>query len=85
MGFASSPVFGGALGLVVGSFLNVCIHRLPLRESIMWPSSRCPHCRRELRPYDNIPVISYLILRGRCRSCGGPISVQYPVVELLTF
>ena len=71
-------------GLIVGSFLNVCIHRLPLRESVMWPASRCPHCRAELKPYDNIPVVSYLMLRGRCRSCGKPISVQYPIVELLT-
>jgi leader peptidase (prepilin peptidase)/N-methyltransferase len=84
MEFLSSPVFGAALGLVVGSFLNVCIHRLPLRESVIWPSSRCPHCRADLKAYDNIPVVSYLLLRGRCRSCGMPISMQYPIVELLT-
>ena len=84
MGFLTEPLFGGALGMIVGSFLNVCIHRLPLRESVMWPSSRCPHCRVELKPYDNIPVLSYLLLRGRCRSCGNPISVQYPIIELST-
>ncbi len=71
-------------GLVVGSFLNVCIHRLPLRESVIWPSSRCPHCRAKLGALDNIPVLSYLMLRGRCRGCGQPISLQYPVVELVT-
>ena len=78
------PGAGFALGLVVGSFLNVCIHRLPLRESVVWPASRCPHCRTELNAYDNIPVISYLMLRGRCRSCRKPISAQYPIIELLT-
>ena len=84
MELLSHPVFGAALGLIVGSFLNVCIHRLPLRESVMWPASRCPHCRAHLRAYDNIPVISYAILKGRCRFCRQPISIQYPVVELLT-
>ena len=78
------PVFVTLMGLLIGSFLNVCIHRLPLGESIVWPASRCPHCRALLRPYDNIPVISFLILRGRCRACRGPISPQYPVVEVLT-
>jgi leader peptidase (prepilin peptidase) / N-methyltransferase len=78
------PVFMTALGLIIGSFLNVCIHRLPRAESIVWPSSRCPHCRKALEPYDNIPVVSYILLRGRCRGCGNPISLQYPVVELLT-
>jgi leader peptidase (prepilin peptidase)/N-methyltransferase len=78
------PVFATAMGLMIGSFLNVCIHRLPLGESIVWPPSRCPRCRMALKPYDNIPVISYAILRGRCRGCGSPISVQYPVVELVT-
>ena len=78
------PVFATAMGLIIGSFLNVCIHRLPLGESIVWPPSRCPHCRMVLKPYDNIPVVSYAILRGRCRGCGSPISVQYPVVELVT-
>lgn len=83
MEFLAHPVFGAVLGLIVGSFLNVCIHRLPLRESILWPASRCPHCRADLRASDNIPVLSYAMLKGRCRSCGHPISVQYPIVELL--
>ena len=78
------PVFGAIAGLAVGSFLNVCIHRLPIRASLMWPPSHCPHCRAQVRPYDNIPVISYVVLRGRCRSCGKRISLQYPMIELLT-
>ena len=73
----------GAFGLVVGSFLNVCIYRLPRRESIVFPGSHCPHCGQGVRPYDNIPMISYLLLRGRCRACGERISLQYPIVELL--
>ena len=73
-----------AVGLVVGSFLNVCIHRLPAGESLAWPASRCPRCRTPLKAYDNVPVVSYLILRGRCRACAAPISVRYPIVELLT-
>jgi len=84
MEFLTHPLFGGALGLIVGSFLNVCIHRLPLHESVMWPASRCPNCRSALKPYDNIPVLSYILLRGRCRSCSHPISVQYPIVEVAT-
>ena len=84
MDFFAHPIFGAALGLVVGSFLNVCIHRLPLGESVVWPASRCPHCRANLTARDNIPVLSYLILRGRCRACGAPISLQYPVIELVT-
>jgi len=73
----------GAFGLVVGSFLNVCIYRLPRRESIVFPGSHCPHCGQGVRPYDNIPLISYLLLRGTCRACGERISLQYPMVELL--
>lgn len=80
----AAAVLMSVFGLVVGSFLNVCIHRLPLRESIVWPSSHCPKCRTDLKPYDNIPLLSYLVLRGRCRSCGAPISLQYPVVECVT-
>ena len=72
----------GWLGLAVGSFLNVCIHRLPRGGSIVRPGSRCPHCDYGLRWYDNIPLVSYALLRGRCRSCGAPISVRYPIVEL---
>jgi leader peptidase (prepilin peptidase) / N-methyltransferase len=72
------------LGLSVGSFLNVCIHRLPLGTSIVTPPSACPHCGYLLRWYDNIPVLSYAVLRGRCRGCRAPISIRYPVVEILT-
>lgn len=74
----------GAVGAVIGSFLNVVIHRVPREQSIVLPSSKCPKCRAEIKPYDNIPVISYLILRGRCRSCGVRISPRYPAVEALT-
>jgi leader peptidase (prepilin peptidase)/N-methyltransferase len=71
-------------GLAVGSFLNVCIHRLPRHESLVWPSSRCPGCGTALKWYDNVPVLSYLWLRGRCRACGGSISPMYPLVEIAT-
>ena len=71
-----------AFGLAVGSFLNVCIYRLPRRESIVTPPSRCPACGRLVRWYDNVPVIGYLLLRGRCRDCGERISVRYVIVEL---
>jgi leader peptidase (prepilin peptidase)/N-methyltransferase len=70
-------------GLIVGSFLNVCIVRLPRERSIVTPPSHCPQCRASIKFYDNIPVISFLLLRGKCRNCGEPISWQYPVVELL--
>jgi len=70
-------------GLIIGSFLNVVIHRVPRRESIVFPDSHCPECNTRIRAYDNIPVLSYLILRGRCRSCGVQISPVYPAVELL--
>ncbi len=73
-----------ALGLVVGSFLNVVIHRVPLEESVVTPRSRCPQCERPIAAWDNIPVLSYLILRGRCRHCGLRISARYPLVELVT-
>ena len=72
------------LGLVVGSFLNVCIHRLPKDESIVRPASRCPLCGVPIRWYDNIPLLSFLLLRGRCRGCGSRIGWRYPVVEALT-
>lgn len=72
------------IGLVVGSFLNVCIYRLPRKESIAFPASHCPMCNVPLRFYDNIPVLSYLFLGGKCRYCKTPISFQYPLVELLT-
>jgi leader peptidase (prepilin peptidase)/N-methyltransferase len=70
-----------AFGAVIGSFLNVCIYRLPREESVAWPASHCPACLRPIAVYDNIPVMSYLILQGRCRACRVPISIQYPVVE----
>jgi len=71
-------------GTAVGSFLNVCIYRLPQRKSLMWPGSHCPHCQAAVKPYDNVPIAGYLWLRGRCRSCRVPISIQYPIVELVT-
>lgn len=71
-------------GLCVGSFLNVIIHRMPLEESIVRPGSRCPHCKTPLRWRDNIPLFSFLFLRGRCAHCGAKISKRYPVVEFLT-
>lgn len=70
-------------GAVVGSFLNVCIYRLPKGESIVFPSSHCPRCGFMIPFYDNIPIVSYLILRGKCRSCKAPIAFQYPLVELI--
>jgi leader peptidase (prepilin peptidase)/N-methyltransferase len=70
-------------GLIVGSFLNVCIVRLPRGRSIAHPPSHCPRCRTPIRFYDNIPIISFLLLRGKCRSCGEPISWRYPIVELM--
>ena len=72
----------GLLGLMIGSFLNVVIWRVPRGESIVAPPSHCPGCDTEIKPYDNIPVISWLVLRGRCRHCGIRISIRYPLVEL---
>ncbi|MBA2714709.1 MAG: prepilin peptidase, partial [Rubrobacteraceae bacterium] len=78
-------VFAAVLfGLVVGSFLNVVIHRVPRRESIAWPASHCPHCGEPIRPVDNVPLFSYLLLRGRCRNCKERICARYPAVEALT-
>jgi leader peptidase (prepilin peptidase)/N-methyltransferase len=71
------------LGAVVGSFLNVCIYRIPRTLSIVFPSSRCPSCSNPIKPYDNIPIVSYLLLGGRCRVCRAKISFRYPLVELL--
>jgi leader peptidase (prepilin peptidase) / N-methyltransferase len=72
------------LGLSVGSFLNVCVHRLPRHQSLVHPGSRCPRCGYVLRWYDNIPVVSYLVLRGRCRKCGDSIAIRYPAIEVVT-
>lgn len=78
-------IFGIVLffGLIVGSFLNVCIARIPLESSIISPSSHCPRCKTPIRWYDNIPLVSFALLRGRCRTCGQRISWRYPLVELL--
>ena len=73
-----------ALGLIFGSFLNVVIHRLPLEQSIVKPRSFCPVCRNNVRAYDNIPVLSYIFLLGKCRDCKAPISIRYPLIELFT-
>jgi len=72
------------LGLIVGSFSNVCIYRIPRNESIIYPASHCPKCRSNISPKDNIPLLSYILLKGRCRNCKNKISIQYPIVELLT-
>ena len=77
-------VMAAVFGLAVGSFLNVCIYRVPRGQSVVSPPSRCPKCKKELAWYDNIPVVSWLVLRGRCRTCGEPISIQYPIIELIT-
>lgn len=79
-----AAVLLGGLGLAVGSFLNVVIYRVPLGLSVVRPGSACPGCRTPIAPRDNIPLLSWLLLRGRCRSCGTPISARYPLVELLT-
>ena len=73
-----------ALGLIVGSFLNVCISRLPAGESVVFPGSRCPSCRTAISWYDNVPLLSYLAIGGRCRHCRAAISPRYPVVEAVT-
>jgi leader peptidase (prepilin peptidase) / N-methyltransferase len=81
-GFWSAMFF--ALGCIVGSFLNVCIHRLPLGQSIVSPPSHCPHCKYEIPWYLNVPLVTWLYLRGKCRNCGAPIAMRYFLVELLT-
>jgi leader peptidase (prepilin peptidase)/N-methyltransferase len=77
-------VVSGLLGLIAGSFLNVVIHRVPLRQSVVWPASHCPACGEPIEPRDNVPLLSYVVLRGRCRSCKARISARYPLVEALT-
>jgi leader peptidase (prepilin peptidase)/N-methyltransferase len=81
---AAEVLVAGAFGAVIGSFLNVVAHRVPLGESLVSPGSRCPECGAPVRPYDNVPVVSWLLLRGRCRDCGARISPRYPLVELAT-
>src|SRR5918997_1817683 len=77
-------VAAGLLGAIIGSFLNVVAYRLPRGESLSRPRSRCPGCETPIRPYDNVPVLSWLLLRGRCRDCGTGIAWRYPLVEALT-
>lgn len=79
-----SLLLAGLIGAVVGSFLNVCIYRMPRDRSIVWPASACASCRRELSWFENMPILSYLFLRGRCRTCREPISMRYPIVEAIT-
>lgn len=74
----------GLFGLAAGSFLNVCIYRLPRGESLVWPGSRCPSCGAPIRWFDNVPILGYLMLAGRCRACQGPIDIRYPLVEVAT-
>ena len=74
----------GVLGLFVGSFLNVCIYRLPLRRTVLWGRSHCPHCDRQIRAWENVPLVSWALLGGRCAGCRAGISAQYPAVELAT-
>jgi len=71
-------------GAIVGSFLNVCIYRLPRDKSIIVPNSFCPHCEKPIKYYDNVPILSYIILRGKCRYCNAKISIKYPIVEFIT-
>jgi leader peptidase (prepilin peptidase)/N-methyltransferase len=77
-------VAAGVFGLFVGSFLNVCIYRLPLGRTVLWGRSHCPRCNRQIRSWENVPIVSWLALRGRCAGCSAPIGIQYPLVELVT-
>ncbi|MBK5266543.1 MAG: prepilin peptidase [Acidimicrobiia bacterium] len=79
-----APFLFVLVGLVVGSFLNVVVYRIPAGLSVVHPPSACPNCGSAIKPYDNIPVVSWLVLRGRCRSCRNPISARYPLVEATT-
>jgi leader peptidase (prepilin peptidase) / N-methyltransferase len=79
-----AAAFAGVMGAIAGSFLNVVAYRLPRRESVVWPGSHCPHCGSPVRSRDNVPILSYLVLRGRCRACSAAISRRYPLVEALT-
>src|SRR5262245_34569419 len=77
-------LYVAAFGLVIGSYLNVVIHRRPREESTVLPRSRCPRCGAQLRAIDNLPLVSFLLLRGRCRNCQAPISWRYPLIEAMT-
>jgi leader peptidase (prepilin peptidase) / N-methyltransferase len=77
-------IYAGLLGAAFGSFLNVCIYRWPVGESVVRPRSRCPECGHQIGWRDNVPILGWVMLRGRCRGCGCPISVQYPLIELVT-
>src|SRR5215212_8583444 len=81
---AAAAMLAGLLGLAFGSFANVVIHRVPRGESLVRPGSHCPRCAATLRPWQNVPVLSWVLLRGRCAACGEGISVRYPLVELGT-
>jgi leader peptidase (prepilin peptidase) / N-methyltransferase len=84
MTLAYAAALAGAFGLIIGSFLNVVAYRLPRHESVVFPASHCPSCDAHIKPYDNVPVLSWLWLRGRCRSCHTSISARYPIVEAVT-
>ena len=81
---ACGYILAAIFGAIIGSFLNVVIHRVPLEESVVFPNSRCPSCGAVIAFYDNIPVVSWMLLRAKCRGCRQPISFRYPAVELLT-
>ncbi|MDB5050678.1 MAG: pilD [Fibrobacteres bacterium] len=80
----AGTLFGGIFGLMVGSFFNVVIYRMPRGESVVWPPSRCTQCGYQIKFYENVPVLSWLLLRGKCKSCRTGISIQYPLIEALT-
>ncbi len=84
MSLAYAAALAGAFGLIIGSFLNVVAYRLPRGESVVFPASHCTSCDTPIKPYDNVPVLSWLVLRGRCRSCHTAISARYPIVEAVT-
>src|SRR5437588_5730511 len=84
MPLALAATLAGTVGAAIGSFLNVVAYRLPRRESLVHPPSRCPGCGMGIKPYDNVPVLGWLLLRGRCRGCRESIFVRYPLVEAVT-
>ncbi len=84
MSVGVAAVAAGILGAIIGSFLNVVAYRLPRKQSLLHPPSACPSCGTPIKPYDNVPVLGWLWLRGKCRACGAPISPQYPLVEFIT-